>query len=84
MPLTPVKSKTGLSSKPKWIKCLCPKCGRLLCKRVLITQDNEDVYILEFYHKGMQVCGFDMSVVCKCKMAVRVNGEKGIVGKGQL
>ena len=76
--------KTEPSSKPKWIKCLCPKCRRLLCKRVLITRGDEQIYILEFYHRGMKICGFDLSIVCKCKMAVRINSKDGIIGKEQM
>jgi predicted nucleic-acid-binding Zn-ribbon protein len=60
----------------------CPKCRRLLAKRVPITMDGDESRVVEIKHKGLKLYTFDCTIQCiACGSSFRINGEDGIVGR---
>lgn len=60
----------------------CPKCYRLLCKRVPVTLDGDEAYLIHVKHRGMEIYAYDVTVVCPaCRSRIRVNGTEGITGR---
>lgn len=58
----------------------CPKCRRLLSKRVPIHLGSDETFIVHIKHRGMEIYTFDATITCpSCGARLRVNGADGIV-----
>jgi hypothetical protein len=60
----------------------CPKCYRLLCKRIPVTLEGDEGWLVHVKHRGMELYMYDATITCPaCRSRVRVNGAEGIIGR---
>ena len=63
-------------------KVRCPKCYKLLCKRVPVHLGKDESYIVHIKFGKLELYTYDTTIKCpSCQQCVRVNGESGILAK---
>ena len=68
------KVKTSTPTAYSKIQVRCPKCRRLLCKRV---QDGNGWWC-EAVHNGTALYSLFFAAICRCGNEVQIDAEEGI------
>lgn len=70
-----------MDAKPvKQVKC--PRCYRLLCKRIPVSLEGDEGVLVHVKHRGIELYAYDVTIICPaCRSRIRVNGPDGIIGR---
>jgi len=62
-------------------KVLCPQCRKLLCKRLLMHNEEEEAWCIEVKHRKLEILMVETIAIFTCPSCgkkVRINSKKGI------
>ena len=63
-------------------KTRCPKCFKLLCKRIPVHLGKDESYVIHVKAGKLEMYAYDVTIICpSCGSGIRVNGTDGIIQK---